>query len=307
MSTQTVNENLTGKARRGEELLRRELGDIRAMYESHRFAFIAGDRMFPILRALGARMSDMLRLSTAGDHLAPDPTLSFRRSRNGRFLLDYDTGEIRRLGFQPFVLSEEEDFVRHDSGQHRHFRGIQDEVQLNTAFQALLKFKSWVIDGMVIVPRPKLNGDSRKWVSTVFHLRTITTPSELGEPALEGVHSDGVEHTMTTFLGATNMRDNSAVSLIHDNRQQNGQRHDQVDPALVVGSAQHLSYLDTLLIVDSERKHSLSPVYATDVKDVAWRDMLIFFTRRPTVEGHPTHPYDALDTHPDIPLSFALR
>ncbi|OLL27553.1 hypothetical protein BTH42_32515 [Burkholderia sp. SRS-W-2-2016] len=48
------------------------------------------------------------------------------------------------------------------------------------------------------------------WVSAVFNLRTVTTPDLLGEPALEGVHSDGVEHTMTTLLGHANMSPDSA-------------------------------------------------------------------------------------------------
>ncbi len=61
--------------------------------------------------------------------------LPFRKSRNGRFCFDFDRAQIERLEFQPFVLSVEEDFIRYDSGKVRHFRGINDDLQLNTAFR----------------------------------------------------------------------------------------------------------------------------------------------------------------------------
>ena len=56
-----------------------------------------------------------------------------------------------------------------------------------------------------VAQRPKLDYGNASWISTLFSIRTTTTPGLLGEPALEGVHSDGVDHTMTTFLGSANM------------------------------------------------------------------------------------------------------
>lgn len=284
-----------------------ELERIQHEYVKKRFTFIDGADMKGILLYLGAKEADFARLERTSDNLAPDPTLSFRRSRNGRFCFDYNSKQIHRLEYQPFVLSPEEDFIRHDSGQLRCFRGIQDEVQLNSVFQALLRFQALVISGVKVAPRVCLEQDSPSWVSTVFHLRTITSQFELGEPALEGVHSDGVEHTMTTFAGCNNMRGDSAVSYIHANEQKTGTSHADVDPSLVLGEAQHLSYLDTLLIVDNERKHSLSPLLATDNSEQATRDMFIFFTRRPTVSGHPTNPYDSLECHREIPLTIPME
>lgn len=38
----------------------------------------------------------------------------------------------------------------------------------------------------------------------------------IGEPAKEGVHSDGVEHTMTSLLYTQNMIENSAISEMHN-------------------------------------------------------------------------------------------
>lgn len=283
-----------------------ELDQIRSEYIKNRFAFIDGFRMENILKGLGATDEDLQLLRESGKDLAPDPTLPFRESRNGRFLIDLFNKRLMRLKYQPFVLSDDEDFVRDDSGQLRAFRGIQDNVQLNTAFVALFKFKAYVIHNMDIVGRKKLEADPLKWVSTVFQLRTLTSPGLVGEPAKEGVHADGVEHTMTTFMKSTNMTSGSAISQIHNNDQITGTPWDQVDEKHIVGQHQHTRFLDTLLIVDTELKHSVSSVVAHDPKRDALRDMIIFFTRRPKTLDHSTFQYDSLTEHPDMPINEKL-
>ncbi|AKN70373.1 hypothetical protein QR97_11480 [Streptomyces sp. PBH53] len=283
-----------------------EVLEIREHYVRDRAVFVAGARMARVLRALGATDEDLEKLKLVSDHLAPDPTLPFRESKNGRFCFDFDRSRAYRLEFQPFALSAEEDFVRHDSGQTRVFEEIGDDLQGNSAFQALLAFKSLIFRGTTTVPRPKLDYDNPSWICTVFNLRTISTPDLVGEPALEGVHSDGVDHTMTTFLGSENMTADSAVTFLHDMREKNATRWNETDPELVVGRHQHRHFLDTLIVVDHERKHSLSPVSAVDERLPATRDMLIFFTRKPVLEGHISYPYDSLRAHDRLPTVIEL-
>ncbi|MEV0358075.1 2OG-Fe dioxygenase family protein [Nocardia sp. NPDC050697] len=280
-----------------------ELTEIKAEYERHRAIFVGGERMSRLLRGLGASDSDLAALQRASTDLPDDPTLPFRKARNGRYFFDNRAGRIDRLEFQPFVLSADEDFVRYDSGQIRQFAEIGADLQSNRALQGLLRFKAFVVDGLDIAHRPKLDYGSANWVCTLFHLRTVTTPALTGEPALEGVHSDGVDHTMTTMLGAENMTDDSARTFIHDMRETNAIGWDEVDPALRIGQYQHRRFLDTLLVVDHEFKHSLSPVLAADTSRVATRDMLVFFTRKPTVPGHVSHRHDSLRRHATLPLS----
>lgn len=277
---------------------------IKDKYIKDKFIFISGEVMEKILREMGATDADFDRLKTVSNNLGTDPTLPFRESKNGRFELNFLTSTINRIEFQPFVLSTQEDFVRHDSGKVREFRGIGDDLQLNRAFQALSIFKAFIVQGIDIRHRFGLDYDSERWVSTVFNLRTITTPDLVGEPALEGVHADGVDHTMTTLLGMENMTGDSAITFIHDNREINGTRWDAVDRDLRLGQAQHKRFLDTMLIVDHERKHSLSPVRAAAKEFRATRDMLIFFTRHPAVQGHVSHSYDSFEPHREIPLSI---
>ncbi|KAJ5305494.1 uncharacterized protein N7443_005154 [Penicillium atrosanguineum] len=279
---------------------------LRQKYLENRTVFVDGREMVPLLKALGARDEDFATLQAVNNVLIDDPTLPFRKSRNGRFCFDWNTKSLRRLEFQPFALSLEEDFKRHDSNTIRRFDEVDNDLQRNTVFQALLVFKGVMCHGITVNERPKLNYRSNQWVCTLFALRTVTTPEMLGEPALEGVHTDGVDHTMTTYLRSTNMSSNSAVTFLHDIKEKTGIRLNETSPELIQARAQHRNFLDTLLIVDNERKHSISPVYAVDASREATRDMLIFFTRKPVVGDHISSDIDSLIPHREKQLEFPI-
>ena len=280
--------------------------EIRQKYIENRCVFVEGETMVSLLKALGATNEDCESIKYVSDHLGKDPTLPFRESKNGRFLFELDDRCVRRLEFQPFALSAQEDFKRYDSGQTRHFDEVDNDLQLNTVFQALLIFKAMVFHGVETARRPKLDYASNKWICTLFNLRTITTASMLGEPALEGVHSDGVDHTMTTYLGCNNMAPNSGVTFMHDMAETTGIPLDQTTTKLVRARSHHRHFLDTLVIVDHERKHSISPVLALDETKRATRDMLIFFTRKPTAKGHISAGIDSLNAHKALPMEVPL-
>lgn len=283
------------------------LKNAKQTYIENRFVFISGNDMECILQFFGATEDDLNSIKTVSNYLANDPTLPFRKSKNGRFEINFQENQIHRLKFQPFILSKEEDFVRHDSGIVRRFRGIGDDLQLNTAFQALLKFQSFMIKDILVRERPNLDYSANRYVSTVFNLRTVTTPKLLGEPALEGIHSDGVDHTMTVLLGLNNLTQDSAITFVHDIREKNGLRYNECKPEYLLGQVRHTHFLDTLLIIDHERKHSLSPVFLENENHIATRDMLIFFTRKPTLSTHISNPYDSFDKHQELPMSFSFR
>lgn len=279
---------------------------IRAKYIRDRHIFVESSDMIQICRGLGARDEDFRSIANVGDNLYSDPTLPFRKSRNGRFCMDFETKSLRRLEFQPFVLSAAENFQRHDSGQLRRFDEIQDDLQLNSVAQALFIFKAAVINGVETAPRPHFEYVNHKWVCTLFCLRTITNKSILGEPALEGVHSDGVDHTMTTFLGSKNMRHDSAITYLHSMRETTGKPLGEISPENLLGCVQHRGLLDTLLVADNERKHSLSPVHIAQDHAEASRDMLIFFTRRPVSKQHISASYDSLAAHKKLAMEVPL-
>ena len=283
-----------------------EIMRLRKEYVKNRAVFVESKDMIPLLLGLGANRSDLADIQLVSNNLYLDPTLPFRRSRSGRFCIDFDNNTLRRLEFQPFLLSIEEDFKRHDSGQVRRFDEIYDNLQCNSAFQALFAYKAMMIHGVETAQRPKLEYGVNKWVCTLFNLRTVTTPDILGEPALEGVHSDGVDHTMTSYLGSTNMADECAATFMHDMAETTGIQLQEINPEHLLMRVQHKNLLDTLLIADHERKHSLSPVRPVDASKEALRDMLIFFTRKPVEATHVSGSFDSLKSHPELPMEIPL-
>lgn len=284
-----------------------EIANIQKNYNKDGYVFICSSKILELLSYLGVSNSELDFLQTVSNNLLPDPTLKFRQSRNGRFFHDNSHNLIYRTEFQPFVLSTSEDFIRHDSGQLRKFTGLSEDLTRNAAFQGLLRIKNLIINNISIHPRPNLNYKTSDWVTTVFNLRTLTSKELLGEPALEGVHSDGVDHTMTTILGYKNMTDDSAITHIHSNEEKSGIGFSQTKKEYLLASMRHKDFLDTILIKDNERKHSLSPVYQKNEGNIANRDMLIFFTRKPCVEGHVSFDYDSNKPHPDYPVKFNVR
>lgn len=283
-----------------------EIMKLREKYMKNRAIFVEGEKMIPLLKALGARDEDFAAIQTVSDNLKGDPTLPFRLTRNGRFCFDFDTHTIRRLEFQPFVLSVEEDFSRYDSSQIRHFDEIENELQLNTVCQALFVFKAILFHNLDTKPRAKLDYSGNKFVCTLFSVRTFTNSAILGEPALEGVHTDGVDHTMTTFLGAENMSSDSAVTYLHAMDETTGVKIDEVLPSRIRDRAQHRHFLDTMVFVDTENKHSVTTVYPIDASKEARRDMLVFFTRKPVTKDHISVSVDSVLPHQELPMEIPL-
>lgn len=284
-----------------------EIDRIKERYAHSRAAFVPGEQLIDILSAFGSTPESVEAFKHVSDGMPPDPTLDFRTARNGRFCTDPVADKVYRTEFQPFVLTAEEDFVRHDSGKIRRFAEIDNPTQLNATFQALLVFKYLVVDDMEIIHRAAQDYASPNWITTAFHTRTTTTPELTGEPALEGVHSDGVDHTMTVLLGSGNMTEDSAVTRIHDMREKNALRWSDTDPELCLGTWKHRHFLDTILIVDHERKHSVSTIMAQQPELPAHRDMLVLFTRKPALPGHPSFGYDSVEPHPTLHMEAALR
>ncbi|KAH7025077.1 2OG-Fe dioxygenase-domain-containing protein [Microdochium trichocladiopsis] len=281
---------------------------LRTSYLRDRYIFVRGEAMIPILRGLGAREEDFEAAKHISHLTGPDPTLDFRTVTYGRYCIDPETRSIRRLETQPYTLTEQEDYKRHDSGIPRMFDEAPTAMQGNTVVQALMLFKALVFQGVPLSPRPKLDYAAPQWIVTMFNARTHTHQESgiYGEPALEGVHSDGSDHTMTVMLGTDNMRADSAVTYIHDNRETTGVRTAETDPTLIRGRVQHQGFLDTLMFCDHDFKHSVTSVYQDDPGRPTTRDMLVVFTRKPKVDGHVSGYADTLELHAEAPLHVPM-
>ncbi|KAF4463811.1 2OG-Fe dioxygenase [Fusarium albosuccineum] len=281
---------------------------LRTSYLRNRHIFVRGEDMIPILSGLGAREDDFASVKQISDLTGPDPTLDYRSVTYGRYCIDPETRNIRRLEAQPYTLTVQEDYKRHDSGIPRMFDETPTDMQGNTVVQALMLFKALIFQGVPVTPRDRLDYSSPSWICTVFNARTHTSKNEgiFGEPALEGVHSDGSDHTMTVFLGSNNMRPDSAVTFMHDNQETTGVQLCETNPALIRGRVHHQHFLDTLMFVDHDFKHSVTSLHQQDAAQPATRDMLVVFTRRPKVDGHVSGYADTMELHSTAPLHLPM-
>lgn len=288
-------------------LLINKISEIRKEYKNNKYVFIPQNIVIDLIKQLGAEEKDINTLMEYGDYLAQDPTLSFRHSRTGRYLFDNDIETISRLEYQPFVLTEEDGFIREDSGAQRHFRALDDRWQSNTAYQALLKLKMLLIQGNTFTPRHLTVQNSPKSISTVFHLRLIAQPDSLSELSIEGVHKDGVDHTMIVMMNKNNVKDNTGALRVHSPKEAIGTPWQEINPENVLYEHNNAQYLDVLLIADNELNHSGTPIFTHDNKNQAYQDFIVLLSRYPTVDTHPSHKFDSMNAHPDLPLTLYLN
>lgn len=288
-------------------LLINKINEIKKEYKNNKYVFIPQNVVINLIKQLGAEEKDINTLIEYGDYLAQDPTLSFRHSRTGRYLFNNDIETISRLEYQPFVLTEEDGFIREDSGAQRHFRALDDRWQSNTAYQALLKLKMLLIQGNTFTPRHLTDQQSPKSISTVFHLRLIAQPDSLSELSIEGVHKDGVDHTMIVMMNKHNVKDNTGALRVHSPQEAIGTPWQEINPENVLYEHNNAQYLDVLLIADNELNHSGTPIFTHDNKNQAYQDVMVLLSRYPTVDTHPSHKFDSMNAHPDLPLTLYLN
>ena len=193
----------------------------------------------------------------------------------------------------------------------RYFGEIQDWTLQNTAFQAMIRFKTFMMENVESTPRPGCDPDAI-FNQNVFFARTMSTSKTEGEPAAEGVHQDGVEFTMTTLLKSRNQdwdKEKSARSKLFTRDQTIGVAFGYADLNNVIVEVQHTTFLDTLLFVDNEVCHAVSPLKLINPDKTGFRDMMILFSRRMSQQGSNfiSAGFDSLKSHPRLPAAFALR
>ena len=281
-------------------------------FKLNRNIWIDGSEMKQLLIHLfGANEQDFETLENACDNMNHDPALAFRKVAYARLGLDLEDGTARRLERAPYVLSAKEGFKRHDSGMYRFFGDVQDWVVQNTAFQAIVKFKSFMMYNVKTEPRPGCDPKAM-FNQNFFFARTISTPKTTGEPAAEGVHQDGVQFTMTMLLKSRNIdfdKQAAATSKLFSLEQPIGVSFQDANETNVIAKVQHKKFLDTLLFVDNEVSHAVSPCKLVDPQNVGHRDMMVVFSRRMAQKNSKfiSAGFDSTKSHPKLPAAFALK
>jgi len=111
------------------------------------------------------------------------------------------------------------------------------------------------------------------------------------------------------MIGSKNMRGDSAKSILYTLEQSIGLQASEADPQMVIDSAQHTDFLDTLLFVDIEMNHSVSSLFQADPEQEALRDMAVFFTRRMAKAGggFSAEPFDSETMHEYLPWAMETK
>jgi hypothetical protein len=283
------------------------LEDFRAQLRERRYVFARSEEMTCMMRLFGATDAGLAELRGVCSNLNPDPYLPFRDTGLYRLVLDFGKRHAHRAVREPFVLTPDDGFNRPDAGLNRFFGEPQHWVLENSAWQALVRWKAYMMEGVATRPRPGCD-PARNWNQAGFFLRTSTTQDLMGEPAAEGVHQDGVEFTMTTLFHQENMRGDSARSALYTMEAESGAQAGEADPSTVLSTVQHWEFLDTLLFVDNELQHSVTPVFQEDGARPAVRDMGVFFTRRMARPGggFSADGWDCEEMHGSLPFAMAL-
>lgn len=291
----------------------RMLGDFRAQFQQQRYVFAKSEEMECMMRLFGATGAGLAELRGVCSNLNPDPYLPFRETALYRLVLDFTKRTAHRAVREPFVLTPQDGFnpqrkaVRPDTGVNRFFGEPQQWMLENSALQALVRWKAYMMESVVTEPRPGCD-PTRNVNQAGFLIRTRTTQDVMGEPAAEGVHEDGVEFTMTTIFHHQNMRRDSARSTLYTMEAESGVQADEVDPTTALQTVQHWEFLDTLLFVDNEFKHTVTPVFQEDKSQPAVRDMALFHTRRMARPGggFSADGWDCEEMHGSLPFAMAL-
>ncbi|ODM19448.1 hypothetical protein SI65_04432 [Aspergillus cristatus] len=85
---------------------------LRQTYLQDRFIFIRGEDMVPVLKGLGATDEDFGYVKSISDLTSLD--LDYCTITHGRYSIDFAACSIQRLEQQPYTLTVQEDYRRHD-------------------------------------------------------------------------------------------------------------------------------------------------------------------------------------------------
>jgi hypothetical protein len=289
--------------------------NLRKQMRRDNYLWIEGSETIQILKhVFGANEEDLNDLENASDNMNHDAHFAYKKRSMNRLSLDMKSGIAHRLTHTAYVLSDDDGLVKEGlTGVHRFYGETQDWVMQNSAFQGLISLKAFLIYGNmdVVPPRPGTDPNRNINVTTNFH-RIITTPTITGTSTPEGVHHDGSEYTMTTYLKSHNVdfEGGSAVVSLLNLEQPLGVDAQEVDPKNIIKSIQHRNYLDTLVIIDQALSHVATDMKAKHVAKPANRDIVVITARKMAEKGgnYITAPFEEEEIpHQTLPCVFGIK
>ncbi|OAM52047.1 hypothetical protein A7981_00710 [Methylovorus sp. MM2] len=172
----------------------------------------------------------------------------YRRRRHAT--LSAESGVISLEPHQPHYQSR--DYNTLNGGIPRQYEPIANAVMLGNTMQGLLRFCDELFGKMSVNPR---------WHIECHQFRIEANHAELGKPAPEGIHRDGVDFVLVLMVKRVNI--SSGTTTMHDLEQRTLDSFTLTEP------------LDCAIVNDKRCMHGVTPVEQIDPNQPAYRDVLV--------------------------------
>lgn len=202
---------------------------------------------------LGASAADWARFGKNWDDLLLDTFMAdggtYRYRRYGQFELDPESGVLTGLPHEPY--RQEKYYNRLNGGVDRVYEPLTDAFAGDPLLRDVLVRLGRVFSAV---------DDTRRWLIKLHPVRIIAT-QDMGKPAPEGRHRDGVTFVGSLLIDRLNITGGESSTYDED-----GNRLRTVT----------LTEPGELLLNDDQRTyHAVTPIEAIDKEQPAHRDVLV--------------------------------
>ncbi|MEV4737481.1 MULTISPECIES: 2OG-Fe dioxygenase family protein [unclassified Microbacterium] len=199
--------------------------------------------------------SDWELFAESWDNLRPDTYMAdggeYRVRRYSEFSVNGTTGAANLL---PHVAYRQERDVNHlNGGIDRLYEPFESRVVDSDALARAFATSAAYLEAV----RP-----GRTWKAQCFQNRIRSTPNEIGHPAPEGVHRDGVDFVLTLFVDRVGAQ--GGVSSVYTAENQG-----------LLAEAQLAEPGEYLFVDDQKLMHGVTGLSLEEGQEIGHRDVLI--------------------------------
>ncbi|WP_444944249.1 2OG-Fe dioxygenase family protein [Microbulbifer sp. ZKSA006] len=225
--------------------------DIRSLKHNH-FTMIEGGYMRSML---GCSIEEEHKFAEQWDELTVDKYMGdggkYRFRRYGQFVKAAKSSFLQLLPHEPYVQSKEINYL--NGGIERIFDPLTEFFVQSPVLERTLLLLADLYD--------KTLGCKNDWNIRLHPYRVRTTPNQLGLPAPEGLHRDGVTFIASMMLQRINAI--GGVTTLTDNKRKR------------LASIELKNRFDIVLANDAETLHDVSSVMPASTSGSGYRDVLV--------------------------------
>eukprot|EP00929_Paragymnodinium_shiwhaense_P027577 TRINITY_DN16163_c0_g1_i1.p1 TRINITY_DN16163_c0_g1~~TRINITY_DN16163_c0_g1_i1.p1 ORF type:complete len:862 (-),score=163.81 TRINITY_DN16163_c0_g1_i1:401-2986(-) len=257
-----------------------------------KYGFIPGSEFEKILVHFGATKDgvDADKMKNVFEGLPPNPAMDYKFAAEACILArsGKDTMEVEKLPVMPFILYES-DMVHPDGiqGKPRKYEELPDKWAKGPFMKAYAKFSRALMDFEKDreVCNAEWDDQSTDVVIKQWPNRVVRRAADgVGESSPEGVHQDGCEVGMITFVDRANVE--RATNRVWSLKQPLGKYDEKTTNDNLIAEMELTNYLDTFVFMDRSVKHEATPFQPVRKDKDATRDVIVTMARRPMKNGY---------------------